>query len=143
MIPSGILSLFTLHLFKNMKISLFGNQDLDFDNLPHRLQSGLEQAFPNLSFIEEDPHELDLPIRDQNWIIIDTVRGLSRVTMLSVDDIAKPNTRVTAHDFDLTAFLLFAKKLDPALSVRIIGIPMGYDEQKALEETIFLLKSFV
>lgn len=126
-----------------MKISLFGNQDLDFDNLPHRLRSGLEQAFPNLLFVEEDPNELDLPISDRDWIIIDTVRGLSCVNLLSVDDIAKPNTRVTAHDFDLAAFLLFAKKLDPEISIRIIGIPMGHDEKKALKETIFLLKSLM
>lgn len=117
-----------------MKISLFGNPDLPEDNMPHRLKSRLEDHFPDINFVAEDPNELDLPVTDTDWIIIDCVRGIPKVMWLSVDDIAKPTTRVTAHDFDLAAFLLFAQKLNKNISIRILGIPMPYDESLALEE---------
>ncbi len=117
-----------------MKISLFGNPDLPEDNMPHRLKSRLEDHFPDINFVAEDPNELDLPVTDTDWVIIDCVRGIPKVMWLTVDDIAKPTTRVTAHDFDLAAFLLFAQKLNKNIGIRILGIPMPYDESLALEE---------
>ncbi len=117
-----------------MKISLFGNPDLPEDNLPHRIKSRLKARFPNIRFVAEDPNELDLPVKEKDWIIIDSVVGIPRVMWLSVDDIANPKTRVTAHDFDLAAFLLFARKLNKNIGIRILGIPMPYDENLALEE---------
>jgi len=126
-----------------MKISLFGNPDLPEDNLPHRIKARLEAHFPNLSFVALDPNELDLPVTDDDWIIIDSVAGIPRVMWLSVSDIALPAARVTAHDFDLATFLLFARKLNKNISIRIIGIPMRYDEEKALDETARLLKEIL
>jgi hypothetical protein len=123
-----------------MKISLFGNPDLPDDNMPHHLKARLEARFPDISFVAEDPNELDLPVTDTDWIIIDCVRGIPKVMWLTVDDIAEPTTRVTAHDFDLAAFLLFAKKLDKNIGIRILGIPMPYDENLALEEITKLLE---
>lgn len=124
-----------------MKISLFGNPDLQEDNLPHRIKARLESRFPRLFFVAEDPNELDLPVTDDDWIIIDSVAGIPKVMWLSVSDIATPTARVTAHDFDLAAFLLFARKLNKNIGIRIIGIPMRYDEEKALHETSALLSS--
>ncbi|MFZ1719837.1 MAG: hypothetical protein WAU28_00620 [Candidatus Moraniibacteriota bacterium] len=126
-----------------MKISLFGNPDLPEDNMPHRLKAPLEARFPNVSFVAEDPNELDLPVTDTDWIIIDCVRGIKEVMWLTVSDIATPTTRVTAHDFDLAAFLLFAKKLNKNIGIRILGIPMPYDEAKALRETTKLLEEIL
>lgn len=108
--------------------------------MPHRLKARLEAHFPDISFVAEDPNELDLPVTDTDWIIIDCVRGIKEVMWLTVDDIAEPTTRVTAHDFDLAAFLLFAKKLNKNIGIRILGIPMPYDEHLALSEIIALLK---
>lgn len=123
-----------------MKISLFGNPDLPEDNMPHRLKARLEACFPAIDFVAEDPNELDLPKGTEDWIIIDCVRGIPSVMWLTVDDIAEPTTRVTAHDFDLAAFLLFAKKLNKNIGIRILGIPMPYDENLALEEITKLLE---
>lgn len=130
-------------ILQNMKISLFGNPDLPEDNMPHRLKSRLEERFPEFSFVAEDPNELDLPVTDDDWIIIDCVRGIPKVMWLTVDDIAEPTTRVTAHDFDLAAFLLFAKKLNKNIGIQILGIPMHYDEEKALQEITDLLKKIL
>ena len=124
-----------------MKISLFGNPDLPEDNMPHRIKASLEARFPDIQFVAEDPNELDLPVTDNDWIIIDSVVGIPRVMWLSVDDIADPKTRVTAHDFDLASFLLFAQKLNKNIGIRILGIPMHYDENKALKETTKLLRN--
>jgi hypothetical protein len=127
----------------NMKISLFGNPDLPDDNMPHRIKSRLETRFPDMRFVAEDPNELDLPVTDTDWVIIDCVRGIPRVMWLTMGDIAEPTTRVTAHVFDLAAFLLFAKKLNKNIGIRILGIPMPYDEEKALQETTDLLKKIL
>lgn len=126
-----------------MKISLFGNPDLPEDNLPHRIKTRLEARFPDLVFTAEDPNELDLPVTEKEWVIIDSVLGIPKVMWLTISDIAQPTTRVTAHDFDLAAFLLFAQKLNKNIGIRILGIPMRYDEEKALEETTSLLKKIL
>lgn len=109
--------------------------------MPHRLKARLEAHFPDTSFVAEDPNELDMPKEGEDWIIIDCVRGIPKVMWLTVDDIARPTTRVTAHDFDLAAFLLFAQKLNKNIGIQILGIPMPYDEEKALRETIACLAS--
>lgn len=109
--------------------------------MPHRLQAALAERFPDIDFVAEDPNELDLPTTTDEWIIIDCVRGIPKVMWLTVDDIATPTTRVTAHDFDLAAFLLYAKKLNKNIGIRILGIPMPYDEPLALEEVSACLAS--
>lgn len=125
-----------------MRISLFGNQDLSFDSLPFRIRPALALRFPHISFEEDDPNNLDLPT-EKDWIIIDTVQGINRVHLLSIEDIASPETRMTAHDYDLGSYLLLAKKILPDLTVHIIGLPMNYPEDQALEETVTLLSSLI
>lgn len=112
------------------KITIFGNPDLEIDNLPIRILPRLREAFPDVSFEVEDPNNLDLPDipPGEEWIIIDTVAGIPDVSWLTVEDIAKPMGRLTAHDYDLASYLLLAKKALGPLPIRILGVPMGMAE---------------
>jgi len=133
-----------------MKISVFGNPDLPFDSAPLVMLPQLREAFPDVDFSVEDPEELDLPAEGlDEWIILDTVKGLPagrqglpRVVEVPFEKlVAAP--RLTAHDFDLGAYLMLVRKLRPQLRVRIIGVPMEADSQDFLGEVRVLLKSFI
>lgn len=119
-----------------MKITVFGNPDLEIDNLPIRLLPKLREAFPGIEFETEDPNNLDLPDipPGEEWIIMDAVAGIKDVCWLTVDDIATPTAHLTAHDYDLASYLLLAKKALGTLSIRILGIPMGMNEDAAFSE---------
>ncbi len=116
-----------------MKITVFGNPDLEIDNLPIRLLPKLREAFPGIEFETEDPNNLDLPdvAPGEEWVIMDAVAGIKDVCWLPVDDIATPTAHLTAHDYDLASYLLLAKKALGALPIRILGIPMEMEERRA------------
>ncbi|MBP9752019.1 MAG: hypothetical protein KBD19_04125 [Candidatus Moranbacteria bacterium] len=121
-----------------MRVTVFGNPDLEIDNLPIRLLPRLREAFPDVEFEVEDPNNLDLPDipPGEEWIIMDTVAGIPDVCWLSVEDIAKPLGRLTAHDYDLASYLLLAKKALGPLPIRILGIPMGMAEDATAIQVI-------
>lgn len=125
-----------------MHISVFGNPDLSCDSLPLRILPVLKKEFPFLRFEIQDPHELDAPYEDQ-WVIIDTVKDLAKVSWLSINDISKAGQRTTVHDFDLATHLHLIRKLNKKIDIRIIGIPMNYNKEKAHSETITLLSSLI
>lgn len=121
---------------KTVSVSVFGNPDLVGDNVPVQLVPKLRERFPDIRFSVEDPNEIDLPKKGK-WIILDVVRGLDRVSWVSVDDIARSrNAGMTAHDYDLSTLLLLAKKLDPSFKPQILGIPEGISEEQALPDMI-------
>lgn len=123
-------------LQQNLSISVFGNPDLPSDSVPVRLVPELQEKFPDVSFVVEDPNEIDLP-KQGKWVILDTVRGLDEVSWLSVDDIVRSQGGgMTAHDYDLSTLLLLAKKLDASFEPNILGIPEGMTEKQALPNVI-------
>lgn len=121
-------------------IHIFGNPDLPFDALPVRLLSRFRKAFPQIDFRFTDPNELDIPVAGEDFIAIDTVAGLKNVREISIDEISAGQTRATAHDYDLAAYLLLVKKINKNIGIRVIGIPMKCDEEIAFRETVKLLK---
>lgn len=125
-----------------MKITIFGNPDLEIDNLPIRLLPKLREAFPDIEFEVEDPNNLDLPDipAGQEWIIMDTVAGIPDVRWFTVEDIEKPMGRLTAHDYDLASYLLLAKKALGQIPIRILGIPMGMTEDKVFNVVMKMLQ---
>jgi hypothetical protein len=124
-----------------MKVSLFGNPDMAVDSLPVELKLKLEKRFPEIDFVVQDPNELDLPDSNMNrWIIIDTVAGLDKVRLVTIDEIAPPETRATVHDFDLASHLLLVKKMNQNIDIQIIGVPMGNNKQTALKNVSNILR---
>ena len=132
-----------------MKIFVFGNPDLAGDNMALRILPKLQKKFPLIQFIHKDPLENwtldngelsgrrlnDRQICDQKpekekIIIIDTVKGISKVTMFDgLENFTAAHKRMTMHDFDLYDELALLQKLKKLPKVAIIGIPWGESEK--------------
>jgi len=115
-----------------MKVYVFGNPDLDLDNRPFLVAENFKD-FPGIEFEFINPNE-DLNLNPQTQaIIIDTIFGLKKITLLSNSDIAKliPPPRNTAHDYDLGFQLKYLQKLGRLPPIIIIGLPptgfLNYD----------------
>jgi Ni,Fe-hydrogenase maturation factor len=118
---------------KKKIIHIFGNPLLDFDNLPLKLAPKLEKLFPEIDFVITDPSENLEPI-DGELIIIDTIEGIEKVTV--IDDIEKLETGkiFSLHDFDLAFNLKLLQKIGKLKRVKIFGVPMDGDEKEILEQ---------
>ncbi len=124
-----------------MLIHVFGNPDLPCDALPVLLLPRLAEALPKHAFRFTDPNELDLPRAGEDFIAIDTVDGLRAIREIAIEEIAALKARATTHDFDLSSFLLLAKKLRPDIRIRIIGVPMQSNADDALAALIPILEN--
>ncbi len=121
-----------------MKIWVFGNADLAEDALPIRMLPSLKKAFPKITFIIQDPlDEWDIP---EKLLIIDTVKGLTRVERFGTLDAFSAAPRVTMHDFDLYTQLAMLKKLGKLPSTTIFGIPLDLNEDEAVRQLGLLLR---
>jgi len=119
---------------KKTTIYVFGNELLDFDNLPIRLVPKLKKLFPAVDFIIQDPNEnIKLP-KNGELIIIDTVVGIEKVEV--INDIEKLETEkiYSMHDFDLAFNLKLLKKIGQLKKLTIFGVPPDYSEERALKE---------
>ncbi len=114
-------------------IHIFGNPLLDFDNLPLRLAPGLRKAFPGMDFVITDPNE-NLKPANGELIIIDTIEGIKKVTVL--DDIEKIQSGkiYSLHDFDLSLTLKLLRKIGKLKKIKIIGVPMKIAIDNALAQ---------
>lgn len=117
---------------KCMKVYGLGNPLVAKDSLPLRLLPQLRKLLPNIEFIETDPTENFIP--ENNSIIVDTVVGIKKITVFNSIDEFETFHSVTAHDYDLSLHLQLLKKLGKLNKIKIIGIPVKYDKDLALEE---------
>lgn len=127
-------------------VFIFGNPDLEEDSLPLQILPELKKCITSFDFQVLDPNE-DWELPDANnfetqpkLIIIDTVKGIDKVTSFtSLDQFAR-TPHITVHDFDLgmkLRWLAKIKKLPPFL---IIGIPMGIKVCEIIEDVVLLLE---
>ena len=113
-------------------VFVFGNPDLEMDALPPRILPLLGRRFPDIHFQVKDPNEdWNIPAE---FVIIDTVVGIDRLTIFEGLDDFVASANVSVHDFDAYANLRFLQKLGKLKHVRIIGLPVGMDEHAAVEE---------
>jgi len=121
-------------------IYIFGNEILDFDNMPIKLKPELDNLFPDCTFIIADPNENLKPI-NKELIIIDTVEGIDKVMIF--DDVSKiENTpKYSMHDFDLGFNLKLLHKIGELEKVTIFGVPMNIKRQVALNQLALLLRN--
>ena len=116
-----------------MKILVFGNPLVKEDSLPLRILPALRGKFPSVEFKEFDTAE-NLEDEGRDLVILDAAQGIEKVVL--IDDLAslQQTKAYSMHDFDLPITLLLLMKLKAIDSVRIIAVPMGYEEKKAVEE---------
>ena len=105
-----------------MKISVFGNPDLDEDNAAIKLIPRLKKQYPKAEIKIEDPSEGLKPADD--WLIVDVCQGISRVTEFEDLDRFAAVRRVSVHDYDLSMELKLLKKLGKIKSLKIICVPV-------------------
>ncbi len=108
------------------RIFVFGNPDLPIDSLPVRLLPALHEALPDVSFEMLDPNEeWDMP---EHPFIIDTIVNLPEPQIVRGLSAFVAAPRMTCHDFDAYANLLFLKKLGKITDVTVFGVPPRYNE---------------
>jgi len=108
-----------------MDVYLFGNEDIEQDNLAFKIAEKLKNKIKNINFIKVKPNE-DLPfINKEKVLIMDTVQGIDKIKIIEDKDLDKIilSPRGTAHDFDLGFQLKYLKKLGKLGKVKIIGLP--------------------
>jgi len=119
------------------RVFIFGNQDFEPDALPLLILPGLRKKIPDIEFIALDPNEEwegDVEI-----IAIDTVDGITNITVF--DDLSAfvSAPRVTMHDFDALVNLQLLQKLGKIQKIKIIGLPPTMSPEKALERVSAVL----
>lgn len=110
----------------NMKIYVFGNQDVPEDNQAYEYAREIQQNLPQVEFVFIKPNQ-DLPFAgEKDVVIMDVVAGIEEVRLLTGTDLEKLKLppRTTVHDFDLGFQLKLLKKLGKIGNVKILGIPM-------------------
>ncbi len=112
-------------------IFIFGNPDLPFDSLPLRILPRLKEKFPGIQCIMVDPNEeWNAP---EEMVVIDTVTGIEKVTVLNGLERFTAAPRVTMHDFDALAQLRYLQKLGKIKKVTVLGVPPTISEDEAYE----------
>ncbi len=123
-----------------MKIYVLGNPLVKKDSLPLKLMPRLQKIFPQINFIIIDPNEDFPPQEERDLIILDTVLGIKKPTILDLNAFeAKKKTPVSPHDYDLLLHLLLLKKTGRLNNVKIIGMPSGSQIEPTLILTVNLI----
>jgi len=123
-----------------MKILTFGNPLLEQDSLPLKLLPTLKEQFPQHTFLHIDPTE-NLEQYGPHLTILDTVKNIDKLTILTSINQLHANKVYSMHDFDLALNLKLLKKLGKIKSVKIIGIPMNTTEEEILPSLIQTIES--
>ena len=113
-------------------IIVFGNPDLPMDSLPLRIVPELAKRVQKTTFLILDPNE-EWPNID-DFTVIDTVRGIDKVTVFNELKQFVSAPRLTMHDFDALTYLRYLEKLGKVKNVKIIGVPANIEEHLAIEE---------
>jgi hypothetical protein len=122
-------------------ILVLGNPLEDIDKLPIQLLPKLQQRFPTIDFVLFDPtEELPEPI-PKHLYLLDTVVGISEMTIFNDMNDFLLSPQISAHDFDLPLFLGMLKKLGKINEVTIIGIPSNQTEEDVLSALVPMLFS--
>lgn len=104
-----------------MKISVFGNSDLEADNAAIKLIPWLKNKFPKAEVVVEDPSEGLRPADD--WIIVDVCQGIKKLTVFRDLNQFEAKRRVSVHDYGLAMELKLLKKLGKIKKLKIMAVP--------------------
>lgn len=106
-----------------MNVYVFGNRDLDFDNIAIKIAEGLIGKIENIEFIFMDSADDFSPTEDFP-IILDVAKGIDKVSIIEDIKNIGSSPLVGMHDFDLAFTLKFLIKLKKIHGFKIIAIPM-------------------
>ncbi|MCX8199998.1 MAG: hypothetical protein N3G76_00850 [Candidatus Micrarchaeota archaeon] len=112
------------------------------DGTAVRIMPLLEKEFPMHEFLVFDPNE-SIPSGCEKLLIIDVVKGITKVEVLTEKDIHRLRDfpKVGMHDFDLAFQLKMLTNIGIIKEIHIIGIPYGMDDNAALEQAITAIRA--
>lgn len=106
-----------------MEILCLGNEFIKEDSLAKKVSYELVKEGFNIVFIKDSFELMDKINSGDDFIIVDVVKNLNEVKIISVDDL-KNSKLLSAHDFD-AGFVL--KLTGSNKNINIIGIPVDSD----------------
>jgi len=102
------------------KIFCFGNEDFTGDEVAKNLAKKITNKSFEFIFSNSTNDILNI---EEELIILDVVKGLKQVKLLTqIDDLILENT-VSCHDLDLGFYLKLLKEIGKINTVKIIGLP--------------------
>jgi hypothetical protein len=119
-----------------MRILVFGNPYLKYDSLAVELTKDEELKDKANFVICTSPEQI---MQEKFDYILDVVEGIDEVKVFDNLKMLNPHKMFSLHDFDVTFFLGLMERLGKVDKVQIIGIPMGYDKDKARSEVLAAL----
>ena len=143
--PINVINIYRFPLFGAMakRIYCFGNTDIKEDRLALELADELardkELKKKGIEFIKCTSPDFLLNINEKEIIILDVVRGLKDVQMITDLNRLNATKTTTMHDFDLGTVLKLLKEAGQLKNVEIIGIPSGADKKKTKKDVISFL----
>lgn len=120
------------------KIYCFGNEFIHDDSLAKIIVD--EISYPGIEFVKSNQPE-DLMNEKGRIIIIDVVKDIDKVILITDIEQLKSRDLFTLHDFDLGYFLKLMQSMSTIKEVRIIGIPQQGDRELIKEGILEQLDS--
>ena len=111
-----------------MKLFVFGSLSPGDDIAP-RVARALGNGFQPV--FTDDPAAI---IGEKQAVILDAVRGIRKVTVLSGVKSIKGTRLSSLHDFDLGYFLRLADELGIVPEITVVGLPMEGDFNAILKD---------
>lgn len=124
------------------KILIFGNTLVIQDSLAINLMPKLQKQFPEFDFFHLDPTE-NLEEYGTDLRIIDAVQGIKNPIIITNPDKLKTEKITSMHDFDLAYNLKLLMQTGKIKSVRILGLPLEMNENKAFDYSQSILRKWV
>jgi Ni,Fe-hydrogenase maturation factor len=110
-------------------ILCFGNPYIKGDSIA--IQLAKELNIPNYEFIKcTYPDEIYNYKNLDELFIMDVVKGVDKVRLITNLDKIRQTTSVTPHDFDLSFVLKLMEATGQLKSLKIIAIPLGVDKKR-------------
>ncbi|NQV08493.1 hypothetical protein HQ529_01425 [Candidatus Woesearchaeota archaeon] len=119
-----------------MKILVFGNPELENDSLAMQIADEID----GFEFIKCNNPDDILLYSDEDFYIMDVVKGIKDVTIIDDLSVLKHSNFVSLHDFDLGYFLKLLEKLGRLKKIKIIGLPQFGSEEIIIEQFHKLLQ---
>ncbi|MFH1589445.1 MAG: hypothetical protein ABIB43_02675 [archaeon] len=110
-----------------MRILVFGNPYLKDDSLA--VEIAKELKIKDVEFkMCVSPEEI---MQEKFDYIMDAVDGIDEIKVFDNLKLLNPHRMFSLHDFDVTFFLSLMERFGKVEKMKIIGIPLGFDKEKA------------
>ena len=123
-----------------VQVFVAGNRLVKEDSLALKVAERLEGKFPGVGF-EEINSLADIGEMPPDLYIIDVAKGIEKVEV--VRDLKKLDEvkLVSLHDLDIGTELLLYKKLGKLGRIALVVIPLGFELERAVEESGKVLRN--